>query len=759
MIPPSSSDGDLNESFSGNGSATGTELLAPARATLPAEPMAVWGDASAAWPAEPQQHGINPLEFLQGLKRRWILALGVAGGLSLLVMIAVFLLFPAEQEATAYLRVAPVRPSYIEGGRAKSVSPDEVQRNQQNEMAFCKSEGVLRAVVREPKVLETQLMQQNRGRPVDFLTEELQVGFVPRSDIMLVKLKGPKKEELATIVDEVVRQFLAQGVQEERAKLKKKTVDLREVVRQRQLELTGLRESARKQAEAVGSPTAANAKVMNEILLFDLEKVRRQLADVEAQHSDQVRKFQFAQAQMAEIKRRGASDAMIDEQLARDQIYVDMKAQAAQLEASYRAQAGRAGGQASASIRQLGQAFQESQRQMSDYRRQAGTRVKKALEDQMDSDLRLLRADIMILAQRHKQLQDEAEKKLEDVKKKTSATEDLAAKEETISRLIEFVHTKSAIIGDWDLELMAPDRVEIMQSATSPEGTSQLQRIMLTLGAGLITGCIGLCAVGGWEYLKKRLANVGDVSKHLGLTVVGTVPALPSRAGAKVARGISVEQFDSMLADSIDSIRAALIHGAASDGHRTLLVTSAWEGEGKTTVASQLAASLARCGRRTLLVDADFRNPALHDLFDLGNDAGLCEVLRGEVEPHAAIRETPAANLWLLSAGEMDYRSVQALENDAIGMLFRELKAEYDFVVVDSAPVLAVADPMLIGQHVDGALVSVRLGHSQRPKVDEAVKRLRSVGITVFGAVVNGTKPVRSRRAVDRSTLLGSANG
>jgi capsular exopolysaccharide synthesis family protein len=186
------------------------------------------------------------------------------------------------------------------------------------------------------------------------------------------------------------------------------------------------------------------------------------------------------------------------------------------------------------------------------------------------------------------------------------------------------------------------------------------------------------------------------------------------------------------------------------------MITSAWDGEGKTTVASQLAASLARCGRRTLLVDADFRNPTLHELFDLPNDRGLCEVLRGEVEPHKGIRETPAANLWLLSAGDFCHRSIQALENDAFGMLFRELKSEYDFVIVDTAPVLVVADPMLIGQHVDGAIVSARLGYSQRPKIEEAVKRLRAVGVVVYGAVVNGTKPVRSRRAGERPALAST---
>ncbi len=758
MIPPSSSGGDFNgDGYGGNGSGTGTGLMAPSRTTLSADPTTEWVDGSASWSPDAQHHGINPLEFLIGLKRRWLLALSVSGGLALATMIAVFFAFPTEDVSTAYLRVSAVKPSYIEIRTPRPPSPDEVQRTQNNELAFCKSHDVIRAVVRVPEVIETAVMQENSGRAIDFLMGELEVGFEPRSDLMYVRMRGESKGQLKTIVDEVVKQYMTLGVQKEREELRKKLLDLRSVVQQKVNELKKERDAAKAKAETLGVATSANAKVQNELLLYELQKMRKMQSDTEVEHGAAISTYQLAGAELAEFKRRGVTDSMIDAELARDPTFADMKGQALQMETAYRAQAGRLppGTQPSPTIRQLAQGYQEAQRQVSEYRRQAGKRIRKAFEEQMDSALRLHQARVLVLAERAKQYKVAADKMLDDVKVKTNAAEELAENEEKITRLIAYINQKSEIVDDWELENKAPLRVVSIQEATSPQVTSQWKQVMMVLGAGLISSCIGLCFVGGWEYLKRRLSSVGDVSKQLGLKLVGTVPALSSRAGAG-AQGAAGEQFDAMLADSIDSIRATLMHGAAGDGHRALMVTSAGDGEGKTTVASQLAASLARCGRRTLLVDADVRNPTMHELFDLPADVGLCEVLRGTVEPHAAIRETPSGNLWLLSAGEVDHRSIQALENEAIGMLFRELKSEYDFVIVDTAPVLAVADPLLIGQHVDGAILSSRLGYSQRPKIEEAVNRLQAVGVTVLGAVVNGTKPVKSRRAGDRPALVGA---
>jgi capsular exopolysaccharide synthesis family protein len=193
-----------------------------------------------------------------------------------------------------------------------------------------------------------------------------------------------------------------------------------------------------------------------------------------------------------------------------------------------------------------------------------------------------------------------------------------------------------------------------------------------------------------------------------------------------------------LLAESVDSIRATLIHTTLVDSPRVVLVTSADACEGKTTVASQLAASLARCGKRTLLVDGDLRHPAAHRIFELPQEPGLCELLRRQIDGEAAVHPTLSPNLWVMPAGRCDVHSVQALSGDSLAQAASAWRSHYEFVIIDSAPVLKVADPLLFGQHVDTTILSVLRDVSQTPRVFEASERLRSVGISVLGAVVNG---------------------
>jgi capsular exopolysaccharide synthesis family protein len=175
------------------------------------------------------------------------------------------------------------------------------------------------------------------------------------------------------------------------------------------------------------------------------------------------------------------------------------------------------------------------------------------------------------------------------------------------------------------------------------------------------------------------------------------------------------------------------------------MVSSSESQEGKTTVASQLAASLARAGRRTLLVDGDLRNPTSHIVFGLPLGPGFAEVLRGEAEREASIYPTAAQNLWLMPAGQMDAASAQAIAGETLVTLIRNLKEQYDYVVVDAPPVLKVADPLIFGQCMDAAVLSVRRDVSRIPNVHEACERLKSVGVKVLGAIVNGVseKPMK----------------
>jgi capsular exopolysaccharide synthesis family protein len=163
-------------------------------------------------------------------------------------------------------------------------------------------------------------------------------------------------------------------------------------------------------------------------------------------------------------------------------------------------------------------------------------------------------------------------------------------------------------------------------------------------------------------------------------------------------------------------------------------------GEGKTTLATQLAFSFARGGRRTLLVDGDLRRPDVHRIFGLPREGGFSEVLRSEMSLSEAIRPTLTPNLWVLTAGRIDQQALAALaqRQSFLSESFQKMREDFDFVIVDCCPVLPVVDTMLIGQHVDIAVLSVLRDVSQMPRIDEANRRLTNIGIRVFGAVVTG---------------------
>ena len=181
-----------------------------------------------------------------------------------------------------------------------------------------------------------------------------------------------------------------------------------------------------------------------------------------------------------------------------------------------------------------------------------------------------------------------------------------------------------------------------------------------------------------------------------------------------------------------------LLHAARTEKLHTVMVTSALGGEGKTSLASQLAASLARAWRKTLLIDGDLRNPAAHKLFDVPQEPGFCEVLRGEAAVNDSVRPTSLSRLWIMPAGQWDAHAVQALAQENVHDLFEQLKQQYDFIVVDSSPVLPVADALLLGQHVDGVLLSVLRDVSRTPAVYAAQQRLNNLSIRTLGAVVIG---------------------
>ncbi len=192
--------------------------------------------------------------------------------------------------------------------------------------------------------------------------------------------------------------------------------------------------------------------------------------------------------------------------------------------------------------------------------------------------------------------------------------------------------------------------------------------------------------------------------------------------------------------EAVDGIRTLLLHGQGDHYPRVILVTSGERSEGKTSLAGHLAASLARAWRKTLLIDGDLRNPAAHKLFNLPSEPGFSEALRADADFEAVVKPTPLSRLWLLPAGRCDAHAVQALAQDTLGAAIEQFKDQYDFLVLDAGPVLSTADTLLLAQHADAVLLTVRKDFSRVPMAQAARDRLKAVGIQVFGAVIVGEK-------------------
>src|SRR5262249_7327124 len=219
------------------------------------------------------------------------------------------------------------------------------------------------------------------------------------------------------------------------------------------------------------------------------------------------------------------------------------------------------------------------------------------------------------------------------------------------------------------------------------------------------------------------------VAVGLGIRVVGAVPQLSRQTAANQQEGV---------VESIDAIRTLLLHDASVEAARVVMVTSAAPGEGKTTLACSLADSLARAGRKTLLIDCDLRAPAAHQMFELPLQPGFSEILLGEIDAADAIQPSPVPGLSVVTAGQWDREVLRALAREGTQEIFEKLREEYEFIVVHSHPVLAATASLLLGQHVDAVLLSILRDVSRSPRVYTASQRLATLGVRVLGAVVNG---------------------
>lgn len=316
-------------------------------------------------------------------------------------------------------------------------------------------------------------------------------------------------------------------------------------------------------------------------------------------------------------------------------------------------------------------------------------------------------------------------------------------------------------------EAVEVGQVEILDGASvgSPVfGVGPVRMTAFGLMLGLIIG-------GGIAFALDRLDTSiragAQVRTRLGLPELAVIPpivirrhrSLPQRNNRLTHRKLSPRTIQSGRAASVARlggeglILASDLHSIAAEAYRllrtnllfslpdgplrTVLVTSPAPGDGKTTVAANLAIAFAHQGMRVLLVDADLRRGRVHTLFHLPREPGLSQVLTGEIPLSSAVRPTPVTGLFALPTGSLPYAPNELVGTVAMRSLLTEAAREYAVVVLDSPPVLAASDASIISTISDATIVVVRAGRTHEEEALVTVGQLTAVGGNVVGAVLN----------------------
>ena len=727
---------------------------------LPALPPRYSGELATAPTSQ-----VNSKTLLRGLARHWWQILLVWLVISIPVVYLIYLMVSPTFEAFSILSVTPASPRLYEATRSEAVDFRSITPYLQTQVNLMTSDRVLGVAIANPEVVNLSTIRESSD-PRSDLRDDMSVEIVKDAYLIRVALALKDGNQAATIVNAVVNSYLAYNAEYRRGKnstLRASLVAQLEKFKNEIDEKRALLKSLNQKGNVTIAtdvplkPSNNTKDSLQPILPSITEGQAQMLAQQKISIQLEIFKLEADIKAMEDARRMSEDDEGLNytneqwEQQIRDEFRKDPEVIALNediaIAAEQRDHAKKVARQGNDPARRASE--QKYQKLMLQYAElwkvkydEIGKRLKAAiLNPQPSESIDMLRNKLVSLKGQQARQSDLFEKLKVERKEVNNDNFEATYVAQELNILVSRSEQVRGNVQQLDFEAGQEDyRVVPIDPAVPPKAPTNNKRIKFMAAAPI---AVLFMVLGLFCLLEIKAERVGDPDT-LSTRVRSEVYALPPLPTARAIRKLSGPDADDQIEQFIqrlDHLRFAVCGNPSELGKgRCVLITSAIGGEGKTTLAAQLAARCGNAGVSTLLIDADLRRAALCPLLDVPEGPGLSDVLKEEATTDEVVIPVQGGTFYLLPAGTPIQDTSRIFHNPNLGLLITQLRQLYDLIIIDSPPVLPVPDALILGRWADGAVLAARYDISRFPQVERARRQLDNAGIAIMGTVINGMR-------------------
>lgn len=719
-----------------------------------------YGQGAALWNAhqhdthepENQSKGMNLATVWRSIRRYWWQA-GLLWMISSGVLM--FLAFTSVKPtflSFALLRVEPPRASIL-GPSSNTLGIDQIKRTH---MQLIKAPDVLSDAVSEyPEIVQLPELK-NSASPEYVMDKKINVIDRVNSELIEVQMMGTSPQNATDIVNAVVRSYLKQAGRWANETTTAQIGKLTRELERRNKEVEDLRNNIKLLGSELGAADPELIKDRSRLTLEDYTRMSRDLSQLEFERITAESRVERLRGELAQppviAQRQNLQDAVYQAFYA-DRDVADLADALDDAKARLD------------KLNKVSRGQDVSHREMNDRITDLKSKIKvlwerrrSALEKQLaqegagqststlDRELRDAENQYQDLIVREQAIRKNMQESKLTLENDESKELQLAFRRTDLARAESTLDSVQRALEQLQFESQGQTQISLIQTAR-PIGlpsNDKRWRFMAMAPLGMFLAVASLCVL--VEVRSGRVSNPDDLTNRSRLEVLGVVPPLPNpRSARKLMGGIDETRLRRQLVEyiqSIDHLRVAISASLGSTHeHQSILITSAFGGEGKTTLSAQLAGRCANAGLSTVVVDGDLRNPTLTRTLEATDMPGLTNLLKGQSNiDKCLVRIGEGGGFHLLPAGTIHGDPSRILESAKLGKIMAHLRENFQVVIVDSAPVLPVPDALLFGRWVQGIVIAVRYDTSRFPMIERAYKRLSTLKVPVLGAVVNGVR-------------------